>query len=48
MEDDNTKKETVLKLKKQGWTIDEISKTLNLSVGEVEFILDLEHSKTKK
>jgi DNA repair exonuclease SbcCD ATPase subunit len=42
--DETSKKETVIKLKKQGWTIDEISKTLNLSAGEVEFILDLEHN----
>ncbi len=45
---DQTKKDTVLKLKKQGWTLDEIAKTLNLSIGEVEFILDLEHSKMHK
>ena len=48
MKDDHSKKDTVLKLKKQGWTIDEISKTLNLSMGEVEFILDLEHNKVLK
>jgi uncharacterized phage infection (PIP) family protein YhgE len=46
--DDSSKKDTVLKLKKQGWTIDEISKSLNLSMGEVEFILDLEQSKKRK
>ena len=47
LDDEGVKKETVLKLRKQGWTIDEISKTLNLSAGEVEFILDLEHNKIK-
>ena len=34
-----------MQLKNQGWTIDDIAKTLNLSVGEVEFILDLEFHK---
>lgn len=39
---DDSLKESVIKLKKQGWAIDDIAKTLNLSIGEVEFILDLE------
>jgi len=48
MKNDNSKKEVVLQLQSQGWTIDDIAKTLNLSVGEVEFILDLELSRKRK
>jgi len=48
MNNDDSKREVILKLKKQGWTIDEIAKSLDLSIGEVEFILDLEHSKVRK
>jgi prefoldin subunit 5 len=46
--DDASRKNLVLQLQSQGWTVDDIAKTLNLSVGEVEFILDLEVSKRKK
>ncbi|HOV15311.1 MAG TPA: hypothetical protein PK771_13580, partial [Spirochaetota bacterium] len=45
MKDEGSKKDVVIQLKNQGWAIDEIAKTLNLSVGEVEFILDLEFHK---
>ena len=33
--------ESVRNLKHNGWTIPEIAKSLNLSVGEVQLILDL-------
>jgi chromosome segregation ATPase len=46
--DDSSRRDLVLQLQSQGWTVDDIAKTLNLSVGEVEFILDLEVSKRKK
>jgi hypothetical protein len=48
LKDENSKKEVIIQLKNQGWTIDDIAKTLNLSVGEVEFILDLELNKIVK
>lgn len=35
------KRETVVKLKKQGWTIDEIAKRMHISQGEVELIMEL-------
>lgn len=48
IKDEGNKKETVAQLRSQGWTIDDIAKTLDLSVGEVEFILDLEFHKVGK
>lgn len=36
------KKEAVMKLRNQGWAIDQIAKSLDLSISEVEFILELE------
>ncbi|MCG8568943.1 MAG: hypothetical protein MJB14_02280, partial [Spirochaetes bacterium] len=47
MKDDASRKELIMQLQSQGWTIDDIAKTLNLSIGEVEFILDLELSKKR-
>lgn len=47
MKNESSKKETVLHLQSLGWTIDDIAKTLGLSLGEVDFILDLELSKKK-
>jgi len=44
LKDDNSKKEVVLQLSAQGWSIDDIAKNLSLSVGEVELILDLEYN----
>jgi hypothetical protein len=46
LKDEKSKNELVTQLRTQGWVIDDIAKTLNLSVGEVEFILDLEVHKT--
>ena len=40
-------KESVIRLKKQGWAIDDIAKTLNRSIGEIELILDLETTHRK-
>jgi chromosome segregation ATPase len=34
-------RETVIKLKQQSWTVDEIARTVKLSVGEVELILEM-------
>ncbi|HNZ26229.1 MAG TPA: hypothetical protein PLG34_08385 [Spirochaetota bacterium] len=47
MKDDFEKKEIVLQLQSQGWTIDDIAKNLELSVGEVELILDLEYPRKR-
>ena len=47
LKDDTSKKDAVMKLKNHGWTIDDIAKNLNLSIGEVEFILDLEYHRGK-
>nr|HPO48990.1 hypothetical protein [Spirochaetota bacterium] len=47
MKSETSKKETVLLLQSQGWTIDDIAKTLGLSLGEVDFILDMELSKKR-
>ena len=47
LKNDSSKKELVLQLQSQGWTIDDIAKTLGLSLGEVDFILDLELSKKR-
>ena len=33
-------RENVLKLKRQGWTVEQIASSLNLTIGEVELILD--------
>lgn len=44
--EDNVK-ESVIKLSRQGWAIDDIAKALNLSTGEVEFIIDLEFNVKK-
>ncbi len=41
LKDDGNKKKTILQLKEQGWVIDDIAKTLNVSIGEVEFVLNL-------
>jgi len=45
---EDSKRKMVIQLKSQGWTIDDIAKTSGLSIGEVEFILDLEISSNKK
>ena len=42
------KKKPVLQLKEQGYTIDDIAKMLNLSIGEVEFVLNLDGSIRKR
>ena len=42
--EDKTLRESIVQLRKQGWSIDEIAKTMNKSIGEVELILDLELS----
>ena len=42
------KKVMVKQLNSQGWSIDEIAKTAGLSIGEVEFILDLNFNTIKK
>ncbi|MFP3043256.1 hypothetical protein LQZ19_15690 [Treponema primitia] len=34
-------RETVIKLKQQGWAVEEIARTVKLSVGEVELILEM-------
>ena len=34
-------RENIISLKRKGWTIDEIARTMNLSRGEVELILEL-------
>jgi len=45
--DDGSKKSVILQLKSQGWTIDEIARSIGLSVGEVEFILDFDIARKK-
>ncbi len=45
---EDSKRKMVIQLKSQGWAIDDIAKTSGLSIGEVEFILDLEISSNKK
>jgi chromosome segregation ATPase len=37
---DGSQQETVLKLKRQGWTVEEIANTLGISIGEVELTLE--------
>jgi chromosome segregation ATPase len=38
-------RDNVIKLKRQGWKVDEISKTLNISKGEVELIIEIGQNK---
>ncbi|MDR2419137.1 MAG: hypothetical protein LBD79_08780 [Treponema sp.] len=37
---DGSQQETILKLKRQGWTVEEIANTLGISIGEVELTLE--------
>jgi DNA-directed RNA polymerase specialized sigma24 family protein len=36
-----SQRETIIKLKQQGWSVEEIARTVNRSVGEVELTLEM-------